>query len=67
MQKKIFFSKIKIKDYSEYTNSNIRDSRDKKNNLNYLSGSEKIKEIENCEVVNLKDNVHKIGKLKNLL
>ncbi len=65
--KENFFSKIKIKDYSEYTNSNIRDSRDKKNNLNYLSGSEKIKEIENCEVVNLKDNVHKIGKLKNLL
>ena len=62
-----FFSKIKIKDYSEYINSNIRDSRDKENNLNYLSGDDKIKEIENCAVINLKDNLHKIEKLKNLL
>ncbi len=65
--RKKFFSKIEIKDYSEYTNSNIRDSRDRENNLNYLSGADKIKEIENCEVVNLKDNLHKIEKLKNLL
>ena len=65
--KKEFFSKIEIKDYSEYTNSNIRDGRDKENNLNYLSGADKIKEIENCEVINLKDNLNKVEKLKNLL
>ena len=57
----------KIKDYSEYTNSNIRDGRDKENNLNYLNGADKIKEIENCEVINLKDNLNKVEKLKNLL
>ncbi len=67
LKKEIFFPEIKLKEFSEYTNSNIRDSRDKNNNLNYLSGNKKIKAIENCEVINLKEGINKIEKLKNLL
>ena len=65
-KKEHFFKNIKIKSLDQYTDSNIRDSRDDKNNLNYLSGDLKLKEIENCEVVNLKDNKHELTKLKDL-
>ena len=62
-----FFKKIEIKDLDNYTNSNIRESRDKKNNLSYLSGDKRFKEIQECEVINLKDNKRELIKLKNLL
>ena len=66
-KKEKFFPSIEIKNLDNYTNSNIRDSRDKNNNLNYLSGDKKIKEIEECEVINLKDNKNELVKLKNLI
>ena len=57
----------KIKSLDNYTSSNIRDSRDKNNNLNYLSGDKKFKEIEECEVINVKDNKRELVKLKDLM
>tara|TARA_B100001057_G_scaffold419642_1_gene439531 strand:- start:413 stop:1363 length:951 start_codon:yes stop_codon:yes gene_type:complete len=65
-RKDIFFKNIIIKGLGKYTDSNIRDSRDSKKNLNYLSDDLKFKEIENCEVVNLKDGKYELIKLKNL-
>ena len=65
-KKDIFFKNIIIKGLDKYTDSNIRDSRDSKKNLNYLSDELKFKEIENCEVVNLKDGKYELIKLKNL-
>ena len=65
--KKEFFNNIKIKKLENYTNSNIRDSRDKNYNLNYLSGNKKFKEIEYCNVINLKNNKNKLIKLKDLM
>ena len=65
--KEYFFNNIKIKNLDNYTNSNIRDSRDKNNNLSYLSGDKKLKEIVNCEVINLKDGKEQLVKLKELL
>ncbi|MDC3071917.1 hypothetical protein OA046_02860, partial [Candidatus Pelagibacter sp.] len=65
-KKEDFFKNIKIKSLDQYTDSNIRDSRDDKNNLNYLSGDLKFKEIENCEVVDLKDDKRELTKLKDL-
>ena len=62
-----FFKNIKIKSLDNYTSSNIRDSRDKNNNLNYLSGDKKFKEIEECEVINVKDNKRELVKLKDLM
>ena len=65
-KKEVFFKNIKIKSLDNYTDSNIRDSRDVNNNLNYLSGDMKFKEIENCAVINLKDNKLELIKLKDL-
>lgn len=65
--KEEFFKNIKIKDLDNYTNSNIRDSRDKNNNLSYLSGDKKFKEIEECRVINLKDNKNTLVQLKYLV
>ncbi len=66
-KKEDFFKNIKIKNLENYTSSNIRDSRDKNNNLNYLSGDKKFKEIEECEVINVKDNKRELVKLKELI
>ena len=66
-KKEVFFKNIKIKSLDNYTNSNIRDSRDINNNLNFLSGDNKFKEIEDCEVINLKDNKNELVKLKDLI
>ena len=65
--KEEFFKNIKIKNLDNYTNSNIRDSRDKNNNLSYLSGDNKFKEIEECRVINLKDNKNTLVQLKDLV
>jgi len=66
--KKDFFNNLIIGSLENYTNSNIRDSRDINNNLNYLSGFEKkIKEIENCKVVNLETNKNDLVKIKDLI
>ena len=66
-KKEDFFKNIKIKSLDNYTNSNILDSRDVNNNLNYLSGHKKFKEIEHCEVINLKDNKRELVRLKDLI
>jgi len=58
---------INLKKLSYYSDSNIRDSRDKNYKLNYLSGENKLKEIKDCEVINLKDNKEELIKLKDLL
>jgi hypothetical protein len=54
-------------DISKHTNSFIRESRAKIGVLNYLSGNERINEIKNCEIINLKEDHTKRIKLKDLL
>lgn len=61
------FGNLKIKSLNHYTDSNIRDSRDKKYKLNYLTGENKLKEIQDCEVINLENNNEELIKLKDLL
>ena len=65
--KEKFFKNIKIKNLNSYTNSNIRESLDKNSNLSYLTGDEKIKEIHDCKVINLKNDENKLVQLKDLL
>ena len=66
-KKEEIFHNIQIRDLKNYTDSNIRDSRDKNYNLNFLSGKSKLKEIENCEVINLESNNRDLVKIKDLL
>ena len=66
-KKEEFFKNIEIKSLDNYTDSNIRDSRDRNNNLSYLSGDKKFKEIEECEVINLEENKSELVQLKDLM
>ena len=50
-----------------YVDSNIRESRNKRGELNFLSGSSILKQIENCEVMDLTSENKKLLKLKEIL
>ena len=70
VQKK-YLKKINLKipssrNINKFSISNIRESRNKKNKLNYLSGDEKINEIRNCNVVDLSSSKKKTVKLGKL-
>jgi len=65
--KKINLKIPNSKSINRFSLSNIRESRDKKNNLNYLSGDEKINAIRNCKVVDLSSSKKKIVKLSKLI
>ena len=56
-----------ISDIAEYVNSYIRESRSNDGNLSYLSGKDRIKEIENCEVIDLKKSEERKNIIKNLI
>ena len=58
---------ISINELKDYTNSNLRESRDKNGNLNFISGNDKLKEIASCDVVNLEDENHNFCKIKDLI
>ena len=51
---------------NKHVDSQIRESRNKKGRLNYLSGKNRLKEIENCEVVDLSDPEEKLVKIKDI-
>jgi len=66
-KKKQYFDKLNTEELKYYTDSNIRDSRDKNYKLNFLSGIQKLKEIKDCEVVNLDNNKKELVRIKDLL
>ena len=51
---------------NKHVDSHIRESRNKKGRLNYLSGKNRLKEIENCEVVDLSDPEEQLVKIKDI-
>ena len=53
-------------DLTKYTTSYIRESRSIENKLNYLSGKQKLKEIENCEIIDLSNPEKKLVKIKDI-
>ena len=55
-----------INDLTKYTTSHIRDSRSVYGKLNYLSGTQKLKEIEDCEVIDLSNSEKKLVKIKDI-
>ena len=67
LKKENFFPNINLKKLSYYSDSNIRDSRDRNYDLNYLQGDKKLKEIEECKVINLADDKNKLIKIKDLI
>ena len=65
--KKKFFNKLQNMSLSECTNSNFNESRNINGELNFLSNNQKINEIKNCQIINLKNKDNKLTKLKDLL
>ena len=55
-----------INDLTKFTTSYISDSRSIDGKLNYLSGKQKLKEIENCEVIDLSNPEKKLVKIKDI-
>jgi hypothetical protein len=53
-------------DLTKYTTSYISESRSIEGKLNYLSGKKKLKEIENCEVIDLSNLKEKLVKIKDI-
>ena len=51
----------------KFTISNIRESRDKNGILNYLRKEDRLKAIENCEVIDLSNSKNERIKIKDLL
>ena len=49
-----------------HTNSNFRESRDRNGKLNFISGKDRLKKINECEVINLSNNNEKI-RIKDLM
>jgi hypothetical protein len=64
--KKLNLNLPDINDLTKYTTSFIRESRSIENKLNYLSGKQKLKEIENCEVIDLSNPEKKLVKIKDI-
>ena len=54
-------------DLKKFTNSNVRESRDKNGILNYLRKDERLDVIKNCEVINLSNPKKEKIKIKDLL
>ena len=62
-----YFKNLQVNDINYYVNSNIRESRDINNKLNYLSGESKLKEIYDCEVIDVSSDSGKKVKIKDLI
>jgi|688.fasta_scaffold35587_2 hypothetical protein len=54
--KDVYFPNLEVKDLKFYTDSNLQESRDRNGVLNYLKGKDKLIEIQDCKVINLKNN-----------
>tara|TARA_Y100000389_G_scaffold189395_1_gene213080 strand:+ start:2417 stop:3346 length:930 start_codon:yes stop_codon:yes gene_type:complete len=62
--KEKYFPNLKVYDLEYHTNCNVSESRDEKGKLNFLKGSDKLKSILDCEVVDVSDTSYKQNKLR---
>ena len=62
-----FFPRIKEIDEKEMTNLNFSESRDQNGHLSYLDKNEGLKQILDCDIVDLSNNSNKKFKLKSVL
>ena len=63
--KKLDLNLLDKNNLTKYTTSFIRESRSIEKKLNYLSGKQKLKEIENCEVIDLSNPEKELVKIKD--
>ena len=61
-----YFKNLRIDNLEQIDDANFQESRNKDGKLNYLSGIDKIKEIGECEVIDLSHSSFTKIKMKNL-
>ena len=66
LQNKINLNLPNINNLDDHVDSHVRESRNKNGKLNFLAGKDRIKEIENCEVVDLSSSEKKLVKIKDI-
>ena len=66
LQDKINLNLSETNQLNTHVDSNIRESRDRKGKLNFLSGKSRMKEIEDCDVIDLSSNENNLIKLKDI-
>ena len=66
-KKDVFFKNLEINDLSSSVNATFSESRNKNKELNYLKYNERLEEILNCDIVDLKDGKNEIVKLEKLI
>jgi len=64
--KEAYFKNLMINNIENSINANFTESRNDKGNLNYLNFEKRVKEILECEVVDVSNNLNKLVKLKDL-
>ena len=57
----------KNKELEKYTDHKFQESRDRKGNLTYLSRKEQLKEIKDCEVIDINKSLTEKVKLSELV
>ena len=62
-----YFTNLKIEDINYYVDSNIRESKDSKGNLTYLSGAKKLEEIYDCEVIDISSDLERKVKIRDIV
>tara|TARA_B100000795_G_scaffold267097_1_gene251339 strand:- start:1605 stop:2552 length:948 start_codon:yes stop_codon:yes gene_type:complete len=62
-----YFKKLEIEKLNYHVDSNLRESRDTLGNLNHLSGEKRLKEIHDCEVIDISTNINKKVKIKDII
>lgn len=62
-----YFTNLTVKNLSDYTDSNIRESRDINNKLNFLTGRKKLNEIKNCQVIDLSKETRPLVTISSLI
>ena len=64
--KQKYFKNLEIEKLDKIEEANFQESRDQEGNLNFLSGDQRIKEIFDCDVINLDQDFRtrmKIGEI----
>ena len=61
-----YFKNLRIDDLEQIDDANFQESRNVDGKLNYLSGVDKIKEIAECEVIDLSYSSNTKIKINNL-
>lgn len=56
-EKERYFPNLKVSDISENVNCNVRESRGLNGELTYLSSINRVKEIKDCEIIDLKRDI----------